>query len=74
MLTNALKPLLTLVALLVGFLILLSLTACGTKAGLGIEAACDTFDYVTISQFDTMETVKQVFVHNSKLEAFCGGV
>jgi hypothetical protein len=74
MLTNALKPLLTLLLTLGLLLILLSLTACGERVGLGIEAACDTFDYVTISQFDTMETVKQVFVHNSKLEAFCDGV
>ena len=73
MLRNALKPLLTLLVTLALLLILLSLTACGTKAGLGIEAACDTFDYVIVSQFDTLETVKQVYVHNSKLEAFCDG-
>lgn len=68
-LSRLVKPLATLLVL--SPMILLS--ACGTKAGIGIEAACSQWDYLYASPVDSLNTVQQVYANNVKREAFCDG-
>ena len=68
-LSRPLKPLVMLLSLS----LMISLSACGTKAGIGIEAACSQWDYLYASRVDSLNTVQQVYANNVKREAFCDG-
>lgn len=50
------------------------LSACGTKAGIGIEAACSQWEYLYVHPADTLNTTQQAYASNVKREAFCEGV
>ena len=50
------------------------LSACGTKAGIGVEAACSQWELLYVHPQDTLNTVQQAYASNVKREAFCEGV
>lgn len=59
--------------MLTALTLMISLSACGTKAGIGIEAACSQWDYLYAVPVDSLNTVQQVYTNNVKREAFCDG-
>ena len=64
----------TLLVTLTALTLLISLTACGKQAGIGIEAACSQWEYLYVHPKDTLNTVQQAYASNVKREAFCEGV
>ena len=73
MLLDVLSRLRMPLAMLTGLSLMISLSACGTKAGIGIEASCSQWDYLYASPVDSLETVRQIYANNVKREAFCDG-
>ena len=62
---------------LVGILSLITLSGCGIinqYQDAGIEATCEQWDYVYASNFDTIDTVNQVFELNTRRNAYCKGI
>lgn len=74
MLLDAPSRLRMLLVTLTACLLMISLSACGTKAGIGIEAACSQWEYLYVHPQDTLNTVQQAYASNVKREAFCEGV
>lgn len=50
----------------------LSLAGCQTTPGGGTDVACVSFNAITWSRKDTVETARQVRVHNATGSALCG--
>lgn len=68
---DALALLTTLLPMLCVLTLIVAMSGCAKKAGSGIEQACDTWDYIYASKYDTLGTVDQIFLNNVKREAFC---
>ena len=60
--------------LLVGLMLALVITGCSNQVGIGIEKACEQWDYVTASRMDTQRTITEIYQNNVKREAFCDGL
>lgn len=63
----------TLLPMLCVLILLVAMSGCARKAGIGIEAACEQWDYLYASRSDSLGTVGQIYVNNVKREAFCRG-
>ena len=70
---DALALLTTLLPMLCVLTLIVVMSGCARKAGSEIERACDTWDYIYASKYDTLGTVNQIFLNNVKKEAFCDG-
>lgn len=71
--TTGLKKLTMLPVMLVSCL-LLTVAGCSTREnGTGIEVACNQWDYIYASRWDTLETTDQILENNLRREAFCKG-
>ena len=63
----------TLLPMVCVLVLISSISGCATRAGSGIEQACGQWDYLYASKYDSLGTVSQVFMNNTKREAFCDG-
>lgn len=54
-------------------LLALLLTGCASRAPVIIDSACDRFAVIYPSRQDTMETQRQILIHNRAWRAACIG-
>jgi len=59
--------------MLTGFLLLTVAGCSSRKGGIEIEIACNQWDYIYASRYDTLETTDQILEYNLRREAFCKG-
>ena len=71
--TTGLKRLTMLPVMLVSCLLLTVAGCSARKGGIEIEVACNQWDYIYASRWDTLETTDQILENNLRREAFCKG-
>ena len=71
--TTGLKKLTMLPVMLTSCLLLTAAGCSARKGGIEIEVACNQWDYIYASRWDTLETTDQILENNLRREAFCKG-